>query len=164
MAARPCATCGASKNAAIHLRTTPGSHPYLDARGAARLAPQSAGRTEYLKSAAHERAYAPLNERADCAFEAAGAPAQCYGPITPHHTFPAGRAGSHERAERVAPVVPACAFHNTWVSQDAEGIAWGETHWVTVGGRDWPLLMRDADARDLEAEGREFNPKVVVRG
>lgn len=168
MSSRPCAArlasgvpCEAAKNAAIHLRTSglPDAHPYLDARGAARLAPQSEGRTEYLRSEQHQRAYGDAHGA--CVFEAAGAPTECRGPITPHHVFPRARAGSLERAERVAPTVPACAFHNTWVSQDAEGIAWGESHWVTVGGRDWPLLMRDPDARDLEAEGREFNPRGV---
>ena len=161
MSARPCATCGASKNAAIHLRTTPGYHAYLDARGAAKLANESAGRRAYVQSEAHKRAYEHVE--GECVFEAVGAPDACYGPVTPHHTFPVGRAGSRERAERVAPVVASCAFHNTWVSQDAEGIAWGETHWITVGGRDWPLLMSDPDARDLEAEGREFNPRIVLQ-
>ena len=155
MAAR-CGNCGGKINALAHTR---GECEYVNSSKAG-LSPIGKAREAYQQSAAHKRAYE--NAHGTCAFEAAGAPVECRGEITPHHTFPTGRAGSRERAERVAPVVPACAFHNTWVSQDAEGITWGETHWVTVGGRDWPLLMRDADARDLEAEGREFNPKVVV--
>lgn len=166
MAAHPCAarlangvTCGAHKANPIHSRVNASkdAHPFLDARGAAKLSPQAAGRTEYLQSEAHQKAYEGAHGA--CVFEAAGAPTECRpGPITPHHTFPRGRAGSLERAERVAPVVPACAFHNTWVSQDPEGIAWGESHLVTVGGRDWHLLMTDAEARALEATHREFKP------
>jgi hypothetical protein len=148
--------CGAPKTAPIHSRHTEGGHGFGDPRPTG-LQPISEGRREYQASQTHKEAYGAVAGSA-CVFEAVGAPDPCHGPLTPHHTFAVGRAGNRQRAERVAPVVPACAFHNTWVSQDAEGIAFGETHWITVGGRDWPLLMRDADARDLEADGREFKP------
>jgi hypothetical protein len=153
-----CAQCGAKRSHSVHLKALgmEGNHPYLDASKAG-LKPISDPRAEYQRSAAHQKAYEGAH--GVCAFEAAGAPTECQpGPITPHHTFPRGRSGSLERSERVAPVVPACAFHNTWVSQDAEGIAWGESHLVTVGGRDWHLLMTDAEARQLEATNREFKP------
>ena len=155
---KACAVCGMRKNHLSH----PGDHDFVDASKAG-MSPIGKAREAYQKSEAHKRAYEGVSERSECAFEAAGAPDRCHGGITPHHIFAVGRAGSRERAERVAPVVPACSWHNTWVSQDAAGIEWGETHWVTVGGRDWPLLMGDADARQLELDGREFNPASVVR-
>jgi hypothetical protein len=153
-----CGTCGAKRNALVHSR---GECTYVDASKAGMSAIGKA-REAYQKSEAHKRAYEGVSERSECAFEAAGAPDPCHGGITPHHTFPVGRAGSRERAERVAPVVPACSWHNTWVSQDAAGIEWGETHWVTVGGRDWPLLISDAQALALEEAGRTFGRGVEV--
>lgn len=156
MSAR-CFVCGGKKTASIHSRVHPNSHTYQDSSQGG-LQGVSAGRRAYQQSEAHKTAYKDVTLESVCVFAAAGAPDPCRYGITPHHTFPKGRSGSEERSERVAPVVPACGFHNTWVSQDPEGIAFGETHWITVGGRDWPLLLSDADARELEALGREFKP------
>lgn len=125
MSARPCATCGASKNAAIHLRTTPGSHAYLDARGAAKLANESAGRRAYVQSEAHKRAYEHVE--GECIFFAGGAPLECYGPITPGHIVSRTVAGSLEEADRW-PVAPQCARHNTDVDANPELREWAETH------------------------------------
>ncbi len=151
-----CASCGAKKSHSIHLKALgmDGNHPYLDASKAG-LKPVSDGRAEYLASQTHKDAYGAQNAPV-CVFEAAGAPEACYGPLTKHHLFPRARAGSLERAERVAPVANACSTHNTWASQ--AGIEWAESHYVTIGGRDWHLLLSDAEARELERTGREFKP------
>ncbi len=148
--------CGAKKNHPIHLRalSLPGYHPWRDPSKAG-LKPISDGRQEYLASTAHKAAYGAQNAPV-CVFEAAGAPDPCYGPLTKHHLFPRARAGSLERAERVAPVANACSTHNTWASQ--AGIEWAESHYVTIGGRDWHLLMNEAEALELERTGREFKP------
>ncbi len=156
MPEKRCATCGAKRSHSAHLRAVAGAnyHEYADASQAGLKAITDA-RAAYQASQTHKDAYAPVRG-AVCAFEAAGAPGDCYGPNTPHHTFPVGRAGNRQRAERVAPVVPACARHNTFASQD--GIEWAESHFVTVGGRDWKFLMTDAEAIKLEADHREFKP------
>ncbi len=147
--------CEKPRTADIHSRHNPNGHKFGDPRPVG-LQGISDGRREYQASEIHREAYREVYTTAECAFEAAGAPDKCFGPITPHHSFPVGRAGSRERSERVAPVVPACAHHNTFASQD--GIDWSENHYVTVGGRDWPLLMTDAQAIELERTGREFKP------
>lgn len=125
MAARPCSTCGASRNSGVHLRTSSGYHAYTDARGAARLAPQSSGRTEYMRSAEHKAAYEHVE--GECIFFAGGAPLECYGPITPGHVVSRTVAGSLQEADRW-PVAPQCARHNTDVDADPELREWAETH------------------------------------
>lgn len=158
MAAR-CAVCEGKRSNPVHLRAVAGAafHAYQDASKAG-LKPVSEGRAEYLASQTHKDAYGAQNG-AVCVFEAAGAPEACYGPMTKHHLFPRARAGSLERAERVAPVADACSRHNTWSSQ--AGIEWAESHYVTIGGRDWHLLLSDAEARELERTGREYRPASV---
>lgn len=134
MAANGCAyvlrsgqACGAHKAAPIHSRTSsePERHPHLDARGAARLAPQSASRTAYVRSEAHQRAYEHVE--GECIFFAGGAPLDCMGPITPGHIVPRSVAGSLEEADRY-PVAPQCARHNRDVDADPELRQWAESH------------------------------------
>lgn len=151
--------CGAKRNHGVHIKALnlPGYHAYRDpSKGG--LKPVSDGRAEYLASQTHKDAYGAQNG-AVCVFEAAGAPDVCYGPLTKHHLFPRARAGSLERAERVAPVANACSTHNTWASQ--AGIEWAESHYVTIGGRDWHLLLSDAEAREIERTGHEYRPASV---
>ncbi len=147
--------CGKPRTSDMHSRHNPDGHKFGDPRPTG-IQTISDGRLEYQKSEIHREAYKDVTPTADCVFEAAGAPGECIKPITPHHLFPVGRAGSRERAERVAPVAPACRYHNDWASQ--EGIEWAQNHFVTIGGRDWPLLMTEPLARGLEETGREFKP------
>lgn len=135
MASHPCSAvlrstglvCGLSRNAPIHLRTSgdTDAHPHLDSRGAARLSPQSASRTAYVRSEAHQRAYEHVE--GECIFFAGGAPLDCFGPVTPGHIVPRSVAGSLEEADRW-PVAPQCALHNREVDANPELREWSSTH------------------------------------
>jgi hypothetical protein len=135
MAAHACAAvlrsgevCGAHKAADVHSRLSgnPEAHPFMDARGGARLNPQSVGRTTYLQSEAHKEAYGNA-QGTGCMFEAAGAPGECSRDLTPHHVAPRSVTGSLEESDRY-PVIVACAAHNGAVEGDALTRRWAETH------------------------------------
>jgi hypothetical protein len=155
MAARPCAArlgsgelCEESKNSPIHLRASgiPGAHPYMDARGAARLAPQSQGRTEYLRSAAHQRAYGDA-QAADgrgegvCIAHLGGAPGECSRDRVPHHIRSRGSAGGLEAAERDGVVVMVCSLFNGDVESDPRTRRWAERNTFERDGREFPFRM-----------------------
>lgn len=153
MSAHPCSavlgngeTCGAARSAPIHLRTTPGGHPFLDARGAARLAPQSAGRTEYMQSEAHKRAYEHVD--GECIFFAGGAPLDCYGGLSGHHVIPKSVSGSIQASERDGVVAPACIGHNEAVESNPELREWAESNrFMWHDGKHWyyrynPVMYR----------------------
>ena len=137
MAAK-CAQCGASKNHSSHLRAVAGArfHEYQDASRAG-LKPVSEARQAYTRSEAHRTAYKGAAGSL-CAFEAAGAPDGCHGAPSPHHLAPRSLVGGLEQADKY-PVVQACTWHNGW-AQEA-GREWSSTHYVTVGNRDYPLLI-----------------------
>jgi hypothetical protein len=128
--------CDAKKSAPIHLRITPNNHTYLDASKAG-LKPVSDGRAAYVRSKAHTEAYEGASGSV-CAFEAAGAPDSCHGDRSPHHLAPRSLVGGLEQADKY-PVVQACTWHNGWAQED--GREWSSTHYVTIGNRDYPLLI-----------------------
>lgn len=161
MASRPCAArlasgvpCEAAKNAAIHLRTSglPDAHPYLDARGAARLAPQSQGRTEYLRSESHQRAYGDA-QAADgrgegvCIAHLGGAPGECSRDRVPHHIAGRGAFGGQEASERRYPVVMVCSYFNGAVESDPATRQWAERSFFERDGQEWPFRMRQRARR-----------------
>lgn len=161
MAARPCAArlgsgalCAESKNSPIHLRASglPGAHPYMDARGAARLAPQSQGRTEYLRSESHQRAYGDA-QAADgvgvgvCIAHLGGAPGECSRDRVPHHVLGRGAAGGLEAAERRYPVVMVCSYFNGAVESDPATRQWAERTTFERDGQEWPFRMRQRARR-----------------
>ena len=156
MSARPCATCGASKNAAIHLRTTPGYHAYLDARGAAKLANESAGRRAYVQSEAHKAVYGAARA-ADgegvgmCLAHVGGAPGECSRDRVPHHIAGRGAFGGQEASERQYPVVMVCSYFNEAVEAVPEVRRWAEVNRFERDGVEYPFRMRQRERREAEA-------------
>lgn len=139
MAANPCVVCGGSKNSGIHSRFHPEYHAHMDARGAAKLAQQSKGRTDYMASQQHKDAYADRGSA--CLMGLAGAPTPCSGGPTPHHILARSAAGGLERAEQY-PVITLCSGHNTAVEQDPTVRKWAETHYFERGGIEYPFRLR----------------------
>lgn len=134
MAAHPCAavlkngvTCGAHRANPIHSRVNASkdAHPFLDARGAAKLANESTGRAAYVRSEAHQRAYEHVE--GECIFFAGGAPTDCWGAITPGHVVPRSVTGDLAISDRY-PVAPQCMGHNRDVDANVELRKWAQTH------------------------------------
>lgn len=154
MSARPCSTCGASRNSGVHLRTSSGYHPYTDARGAARLAPQSSGRTEYLRSEAHQRVYGEARA-ADgagvglCLAHIGGAPGECSRDRVPHHIAGRGAFGGQKASERQYPVVMVCAYFNEAVEAVPEVRRWAERTTFERDGAEYPFRMRQTERREV---------------
>ena len=161
MANRPCYRCSMSKNASIHSRHYKGEdgHPYvLDASDYGKLGPSEGFKNDMERRRVHTR---PMYEQ-ECIAKVRGAhviPA-CSGIATVHEPWTRGRGGPKDDPLNM---VPMCAFHNTWVSQDAEGQRWAEANdllfhawdgpvWLEAGGVNAPADWR----RSLETESAAF--------
>ncbi len=144
MAAKTCAQCGGRKAHPIHLAalSMEGHHPFQDASKPG-LQTMSEGRRNYRASEAHAQAMALSAGAKDCWPHAYGAPGECYGKITPSHTYSVGQAGSLAKADEY-PAPPACTWHNDAMEQDADVRAWAEVTYFTHNGRQWPFKVTAA--------------------
>lgn len=133
--------CGAKKNHAVHLRAVGlvGYHLYRDPTRAG-LKAVSDGRRAYQQSEAHQEAYAAASAP-QCLAGLAGAPGQCLGPLTPHHTLSRSQAGGLEAADKF-PVVSLCAYHNDAIESDPKMRRWAERTTFERGGKEYPFRMR----------------------
>jgi len=72
-----------------------------------------------------------------------GAPGKCFGALHVHEPWTRARGGPIDDPRNMA---TACDFHNTWLSQSAGGIAFGDEHGLLVSAERGPAW--------LEAGGR----------
>lgn len=161
MAGKACSRvgCGMAKSADVHSRHYRGEdgHPFvLD--GEYKMGPSEGYRNKMERRRPLTR---PMYEQ-ECIAKVLGAHTipPCSGGPTVHEPWTRGRGGPIDDERNM---VPMCAFHNTWVSQDAEGQRWAEANdllihawegeaWLSAGGVCAPKGWRMSVNRDNEAE------------
>jgi len=144
----------------------------LDASDYGKLGPSEGFKNDMERRRVHTR---PMYEQ-ECIAKVRGAhiiPPCSDGP-TVHEPWTRGRGGPKDDP---ANMVPMCAFHNTWVSQDAEGQRWAEANdllihawegprWLAAGGvnapADWRRNLAQPDA--IRKDSDEWHTFLITHG
>lgn len=148
-AGRPCGQCGASRNVPRHGRHYKGDdgHAFI-LEGEYGLGMSEGYRNKLERRRPIAR---PMYEQ-ECTVKVLGGSnvPQCSGIPTVHEPWTRARGGPIDDPRNM---VPCCARHNTWLSQDVDGQKWGEANdllihewegptWLAAGGVDAPKNWR----------------------
>jgi len=181
MANRACSRpgCGMAKSADIHSRHYRGEdghefdEPALVVKARKRIQARSDGYEEKMdRRRTHTR---PMYEQ-ECIAKVLGAHTipPCSGDHTVHEPWTRGRGGPIDNPLNM---VPMCAFHNTWVSQDVEGQRWAEANdllihaweseaWMSAGGvrapKGWRAANSPGNHRTREGAAHEAAPVPIA--